>query len=240
MTLEVSRNCKTTTLFFGKRTTKNTEGKDPGMPDTAMHQLHICCTMRANGSFVIHGFSAAECRKAIMGNLRNMPHLIFHELPFDNFPHSAIYPCPKCSCAPCWWGGFTGWSSGLWLWQRSIPGGGCWSTTARGCRCLFWQRWCKFTPVPARLPWHGKIQSTVSPAASVKMTWQCSLPGARSDGHGYSWTSRRLLYDTHRIIPDGDRPAIWDYPASHLGMCEMGLTGVVRPSVSDPHTSSQR
>jgi len=30
---EVSRNCKTTTLFFRKRTTKNTEGKDPGTPD---------------------------------------------------------------------------------------------------------------------------------------------------------------------------------------------------------------
>jgi len=44
-----------TTLFFGKLTTKSTEGKDPGMPDADMHWLHICCTMPANGSFAIHG-----------------------------------------------------------------------------------------------------------------------------------------------------------------------------------------
>jgi len=90
---ETSRNCKTPTLFFGKRTTKNTEGKDPGTPDTAMHWLHICCTMRANGSFVIRGNAellSAECGKAIMGNLRNVPRLIFRKLPLDSFPHSAI------------------------------------------------------------------------------------------------------------------------------------------------------
>jgi len=52
---EVSRNCKTTTLFFRKRTTKNTEGKDRRTPDAPMHCLHICCTMRMNDSFVIHG-----------------------------------------------------------------------------------------------------------------------------------------------------------------------------------------
>ena len=32
-------------MFFGKRTTRNMEGNDPGMPDAAMHRLHICCTM---------------------------------------------------------------------------------------------------------------------------------------------------------------------------------------------------
>jgi len=90
---EVSRNCTTTTLFFGKRTTKDTEGKDPGTPDAAMHRLHICCTMWENGSLwssEMRNFSAAECGKAITGNLRNVPHLIFRKLPLDNFPHSAI------------------------------------------------------------------------------------------------------------------------------------------------------
>jgi len=43
------------TLFFGKWITKSTEGKDPGMLDAAVHRLHMCCTMRANGSFAIHG-----------------------------------------------------------------------------------------------------------------------------------------------------------------------------------------
>ena len=38
---EVSQNCKTTTLFFGKRTTKNTEGNEPGTPNAAMHWLYI-------------------------------------------------------------------------------------------------------------------------------------------------------------------------------------------------------
>ena len=38
----------------------------------------------------MRNFSAAECRKAIRGNLRNVPHLIFSKLPLDNFPHSAI------------------------------------------------------------------------------------------------------------------------------------------------------
>jgi len=85
---EVSRNCKTTTLFFGKRTTKNTEGTDPGTPDAAMHRLHICCTMRANGSFVICRnveFLGCRMKKAIMGNLRNVLHLIFCKLPLEGF-----------------------------------------------------------------------------------------------------------------------------------------------------------
>jgi len=37
------------------------------MPDTGMHQLHICFAMRANGSFAIRGnaeFLAAEYEKA--------------------------------------------------------------------------------------------------------------------------------------------------------------------------------
>jgi len=44
---------KKTTLFFGKRTTKNTEGRHHVTPDIAMLRLHISCTMRANGSFAI-------------------------------------------------------------------------------------------------------------------------------------------------------------------------------------------
>ena len=38
----------------------------------------------------MRNFSAVECGKAIKGNLRNVPHLIFRKLPLDNFPHSAI------------------------------------------------------------------------------------------------------------------------------------------------------
>jgi len=38
----------------------------------------------------MQNFSPAECGKAIRGNLRNAPHLIFRKLPLDNFLHSAI------------------------------------------------------------------------------------------------------------------------------------------------------
>jgi len=38
----------------------------------------------------MQNFSAAECGKAIRGNLQNIPHLIFRKLPLDNIPHSAI------------------------------------------------------------------------------------------------------------------------------------------------------
>jgi len=59
--------------------------------------LHICCTMWANGSLrsaEMRNFSAAECRKAMKGNLRSVLHLIFCKLPLDNFPHSVKYPHP--------------------------------------------------------------------------------------------------------------------------------------------------
>jgi len=54
-TLKLIEIVKKTTLFFGKQTTKNTEGRHRVMPDVAMLQLHISCTMRANGSFAIRG-----------------------------------------------------------------------------------------------------------------------------------------------------------------------------------------
>jgi len=38
----------------------------------------------------MQNFSPAECGKAIRGNLRNVPHLIFRKLPLDNFLDSAI------------------------------------------------------------------------------------------------------------------------------------------------------
>jgi len=54
--------------------------------------------MRANGSFAIRGnadfFSAAECEKAIRGNLRNVLQLIFRKLSLEKFPHSAKFPRP--------------------------------------------------------------------------------------------------------------------------------------------------
>jgi len=57
-----------------------------------MHRLHICCTMRANVSFAICGNAESfGCGKAIRGNLRNVPHLIFGKLPLHNFPYSAIH-----------------------------------------------------------------------------------------------------------------------------------------------------
>jgi len=66
------------------------------MSVAGVHRLHICCAMRANGTFAslrsaeMRNFLAAECGKATRGNLRNVPHLIFRKLPLDNFPHSTI------------------------------------------------------------------------------------------------------------------------------------------------------
>jgi len=45
----------------------------------------------------MRNFSAAECGKAIRGNLRNVPHLIFRKLPLDNFPQSAFCRIPAPS-----------------------------------------------------------------------------------------------------------------------------------------------
>ena len=42
----------------------------------------------------MRNFSAAECGKATWGNLRNVPHLVFHTLPLDNVLHSAEYVRP--------------------------------------------------------------------------------------------------------------------------------------------------
>ena len=59
-----------TALFFGKRTTMNTEGRHRGTPDVAMLRLHISCTMRANGSFAIRGnaeFFSCRMRKCDKG-----------------------------------------------------------------------------------------------------------------------------------------------------------------------------
>ena len=49
-----------------------------------------CERMVVLQSAEMRNFSAAECRKVMRGNLRNVPHLIFCKLPLDNFPHSAI------------------------------------------------------------------------------------------------------------------------------------------------------
>jgi len=38
----------------------------------------------------MRNFSAAECGKAIRGNLQNVSQLIFRKLPLDNFPHSTF------------------------------------------------------------------------------------------------------------------------------------------------------
>jgi len=50
--------------------TKNTEGMHCVMPDVAMLQLHISCTMRANDSFAICGnaeFFSCGMRKSDKG-----------------------------------------------------------------------------------------------------------------------------------------------------------------------------
>ena len=58
---EVKKLLKKTTLFCGKQTTKNTEGRQRWTPDASMYRLHICCTMRVNGSFAaIRGNGNAE------------------------------------------------------------------------------------------------------------------------------------------------------------------------------------
>jgi len=64
--IEIVKN----TLFFGKQTTKNTEGRHRGTPEVAMLGLHISCTMRANGSFAIRGnaeFVSSGMRKSDKG-----------------------------------------------------------------------------------------------------------------------------------------------------------------------------
>ena len=70
--------------FFGKRTIKNTEGRDRGMLDAAINWLHICCTVRANHTFAIHGnaeFFRCGMWKSNRGNLWNVTHLIFRSSP---------------------------------------------------------------------------------------------------------------------------------------------------------------
>ena len=69
------------------------EGRHRVMPDVAMLQLHISLQCERTVVFAIRGnaeFFSCGMRKAIRGNLRNVPHLIFRKLPLDNFPHSAI------------------------------------------------------------------------------------------------------------------------------------------------------
>jgi len=73
-TLKLIEIVKKTTPFFGKlgkRITKNAEGRHRGtLDDTSMHRLHICCTMRANGSFAIRGnveFFSCGMRKSDKG-----------------------------------------------------------------------------------------------------------------------------------------------------------------------------
>jgi len=90
---EVNWNCKKNYRFW------QMDHKDRRMPDAPMHSLHICCTctMWANGSFTIRGnaeFFGCGMRKAIRGNLRNVPRLIFRKLPPKNFLHSAKYLRP--------------------------------------------------------------------------------------------------------------------------------------------------
>jgi len=53
-TLKLIEIVKKTTVLW-QTVHKNMEGRDRGTPDAGMHQLHICCTVRANCSFVICG-----------------------------------------------------------------------------------------------------------------------------------------------------------------------------------------
>jgi len=59
-----------------------------------MHRLHICCAMRANGSFAaIRGnaeFFTCGMRKSDKGQFAERSALDFPQLPIDNFPHSAL------------------------------------------------------------------------------------------------------------------------------------------------------
>jgi len=69
----------------------NTEGKDRGTllctSCTSVVQRERTVVLR---SVEMRNFSAAECGKAIRGNLRNVLHLIFYKLPLENFLHFAI------------------------------------------------------------------------------------------------------------------------------------------------------
>ena len=94
---EVSRNCKTTTLFFanGLQRIGLREERTAGR----LTLLCIGCTSVVQRertavlqSAEMRNFSAAECGKAIRGNLRNVLHLIFRKLPLTTFriPQSAF------------------------------------------------------------------------------------------------------------------------------------------------------
>jgi len=95
---EVNRNCKKNYPVLWQTDHKEYGGmgqREAWCCYTSV--LHICCTMWANGSLrsaEMRNFSAAECRKAMKGNLRSVLHLIFCKLPLDNFPHSVKYPHP--------------------------------------------------------------------------------------------------------------------------------------------------
>jgi len=94
------RRAVKTTLFCGKWTTKNTEGRDHGMPDAAIGCTSVvqCERTVVLWSVEMRNFSVAECGKAVRGNLRNAPQLIFCKLPIDIFQHSAKYP--RCKNSP--------------------------------------------------------------------------------------------------------------------------------------------
>jgi len=110
---EVSWNCKTTTLFFANGLQRIGLRKERTAGCLTLVCIGCTSVVPRERTVVLRSaemqnFSAAECRKAIRGNLRNVPHLIFRKLPLDNFPHSAIhilqkYPCTSRICQLADW-----------------------------------------------------------------------------------------------------------------------------------------
>jgi len=96
------RNCKKNYTVLWQMTTKNTEGRHRWTPDASMHRLHICCTMRANGSFAairrnVEFFylrNAEKWQRVICGTFRTRFSANYPLTTFRN-PHSANYSRPQ-------------------------------------------------------------------------------------------------------------------------------------------------
>jgi len=69
---------------------ERTMGRDAGYCYALVAHLLYNVGKLVLWSAEMRNFSAEACGKAIRGNLRNVPLLIFCKLPLDNLPHSAI------------------------------------------------------------------------------------------------------------------------------------------------------
>jgi len=128
-------------------------------------------------SVEMRNFSAAECGKAIMGNLRNVPQLIFRKLPLDSFPHSAKYSHP--STGQCKHFANVRWGLGYRLARK-------------------WSKWqnCKFGPLAPHFLWHFIVPLEVYNAVNSHVS-----SSYQSQKHR-KWNFAQLLgyQSTHHMV----------------------------------------